>query len=908
TVEIVVMVNTREGSPLSFGGKVTPAMGQLILALGFAISSLLAVLGMRYFFKVCESKETRQITKIGWLAIGAPTFLVALFGCFSCWSQQVTLVMVVSMLGFGALGVCCGDQKRNRLWGLLAGAVGGAFAGTLALAIFWLMEMGVPAVATLGVPIVLLVFVLGEMVYVGLAGVNLTELEREWWSAINSRLIISAFVWAALFSIAVYGPWVFDLLAHHWTHWSVSLAGVGWLGGILSGLLAAQSSSTGDQKSKVSELVAAVAPVLFLITVFFLVSVLWTWATYDAYGAMTGNRGFWETVRFPNATQFLDDIPVYKRDQNGTPIIVLYIIAFPCLYLLSWAYTRFIGVNTFSLQNLYANRLSRCYLGASNTKRVPNLLTNFDAKDNICLSKLRPDSGYSGSEVGFKSGPVHLVNGALNLNASPSEAQLATQSRKAESFVFTPFACGSDTTKYCSTKSFAGDITLGNALAVSGAAVSPNMGYHSAPAITALLTLFNVRLGAWFGNPSNDKTRHRTEPTNGLNQLLSEMFGAAATDEYVYLSDGGHFENMGVYELLRRRCRYIVTVDADSAPDFHENIGRVVRMARIDFDVRIELDSEPITPNEDGVCEAHLVVGRIHYDNVHSPGEQRSVNDPNFVHENNQGIIVWISLGVTGDEPEDIRNYRAMSKTGFPYQSTSDQFFDENQFESYRELGVHAVDSMLKNLTFPGPSGKGEAEPESTYEPMFESLATQSCQGFKAEEKMREVKRDQLENKTLFKSIYDHWLPRPVKFLGEYVGQNQQYLAVLERLRGDDKLARLANELYGNREGNEAPVVVAGPVPLAESLMVGQMMTLLENVWFSLDLEHNYLHPVHRGWKGVFTNWLASPTVQHCWKDIQVGHHTESGLRQEFSPVFRRFVNKVVRTVQEEAEARNVEE
>ena len=123
-------------------------------------------------------------------------------------------------------------------------------------------------------------------------------------------------------------------------------------------------------------------------------------------------------------------------------------------------------------------------------------------------------------------------------------------------------------------------------------------------------------------------------------------------------------------------------------------------MARIDFGVRIEIETDAITPSSDGNCKSHVVVGRIHYGDVHAPTKEQPPHDPSYLYENNQGIIVWIALATTGDEPSDIKNYQAMNPD-FPYRTTADQFFDENAFESYRELGEHSVESMLRQCTLP---------------------------------------------------------------------------------------------------------------------------------------------------------------------------------------------------------------
>ena len=130
-------------------------------------------------------------------------------------------------------------------------------------------------------------------------------------------------------------------------------------------------------------------------------------------------------------------------------------------------------------------------------------------------------------------------------------------------------------------------------MAISGAAASPNMGYHSSPSITLLLALFNVRLGWWLGNPGKegDKTYTQEGPDRAIVPLVEETFGLTTdTRPWVYLSDGGHFENLGLYEMVRRRCRLILAIDAGCDPDFaFEDLGNAVRKIYIDLGIRIRL-------------------------------------------------------------------------------------------------------------------------------------------------------------------------------------------------------------------------------------------------------------------------------------------------------------------------------
>ena len=163
---------------------------------------------------------------------------------------------------------------------------------------------------------------------------------------------------------------------------------------------------------------------------------------------------------------------------------------------------------------------------------------------------------------------------------------------------------------------------LGSALAVSGAAASPNQGYHSAPAVAFLMTVFNVRLGWWLQNPAQLRQWRHMGPRWGILYLLSELLGMAdESSKYVYLSDGGHFENLGIYELVRRGCRFIVACDAGMDPGFEfEDLGNAIRKCQVDLGVTIDLDTRPIRPDPaTGRALAHCAVGTIRYGGASRP-------------------------------------------------------------------------------------------------------------------------------------------------------------------------------------------------------------------------------------------------------------------------------------------------
>ena len=353
-----------------------------------------------------------------------------------------------------------------------------------------------------------------------------------------------------------------------------------------------------------------------------------------------------------------------------------------------------IGVNEFSLHLLYRNRLVRAYLGATRGRtereKTFNSFTGFDRLDDLKLVSLIV-KGKDNKDA--YSGPYPIINTALN---ATDVTDLDRQDRKAESFVFTPKYCGFDFSRtravsrsmkkaydygYRPTGEFSDPQgpNLGTAMAISGAAVSPNMGYHSSPATAFLLTIFNVRLGWWIGNPRKSHWE-QSDPQFGIAYLISDLIGKSdASSNFVCLSDGGHFDDMGIYELIRRRCKYILLCDAEE--DVNSTcvgLANAIRRCRIDFGVQIDIDLKPVTNknSKTGFSKQHKVKGTIWY-----PGDPE--NAPS-------GILAYVKTSLTGDEAVDVREY-FMDNPAFPQQSTDDQFFDESQFESYRKLGYASL-------------------------------------------------------------------------------------------------------------------------------------------------------------------------------------------------------------------------
>ena len=372
------------------------------------------------------------------------------------------------------------------------------------------------------------------------------------------------------------------------------------------------------------------------------------------------------------AIDALDIVPDYPHAEGaGLPEMALLFVA---LLALGTIMGLVVAVNKFSLHGMYRNRLIRAFLGASRpaAARNANRFTGFDSKDNVFLN-----------ELSAIPRPIHVINMALNLVA---DNRLAWQERKAESFTVSPFAAGTRTLGYRPIVEYGGPdgMSLGTAMTISGAAASPNMGSHSSPFVTFLLTLFNARLGAWLGNPSEAGrfTWRKSDPVVGAGPLLREMFGRTTdANPYVFLSDGGHFENLGLYEMVARRCRFIVVSDASCDADYaFEDLGNAIRKIRIDLGIRIEF------PHGLGIDAQHARGGNAH-------GAIGVIRYADIDGEVENGTLVYLKATLSGDEPVDVANYAA-AHPDFPHESTANQWFGESQFESYRVLGIHTVDSI----------------------------------------------------------------------------------------------------------------------------------------------------------------------------------------------------------------------
>jgi len=657
------------------------------------------------------------------------------------------------------------------------------------------------------VPIGLLIFFVQNAVFVGISSKVNEDYDREWWGRGGALLLMTAVILALGCFVAVFGP----VLLYRAP---VLVSSIGGVSGLLAGLLGFSAKTPASDKKKdekaskssaASGLVLALAVPLFVIALLAGISLGTTVLIQLLRGEKVSVSTKWVEQFQSNATltQSTEQTPgskiETKYETEKVPFLSLAtvngvhhlktvhatnrwdLLGILAVALAAAGLSTLVGVNRFSMQALYRNRLIRAYLGASRYSRDADEFTGFDPHDNLQMYELQPDLLWPTSFIDFpefvaqlmknftkpdsveqiiwncldkktrgwledkrdvndalknammqnlnrilmredlgggvegepspprlrrnratlqqtfgaclrerQHAPLHVINTALNLTAGE---KLAWQQRQAESFTVSPLHSGSFYVGYRDSKEYGGKdgISIGTAVAISGAAASPNQGYHSSPAMAFILTILNVRLGSWLGNPglAGRNTYDNAHPRTNLEPLAWELTGTTNDQcPLVYLSDGGHFENLGIYEMVLRRCRFIVVSDGGCDPKCSfEDLGNAIRKIRTDLGVPIDIEYDDMHPrSSDSTLRKgrYVTTARIRYS---------AIDDTNT-----DGWLVYIKPGLyEGDYfPKDVYNY-ATESLDFPHESTADQFFSESQFESYRALGRHAFNEICGN-------------------------------------------------------------------------------------------------------------------------------------------------------------------------------------------------------------------
>lgn len=482
----------------------------------------------------------------------------------------------------------------------------------------------------------------------------------------------------------------------------------------------------------------------------------------------------------------------------------------------------------YSLHAFYRDRIARAYLGATNPTPDPpdraagNRNAEARAEDDMSLGSLSDK-------------PLHLICCAAN---DLSGDQVETLSRGSRSVTVSKYgiALGGQW-------SDAKVPTLAAALTASAAAFNPAMGSVSkklGPAVTFLMAALNLRLGLWVLHPKVKEERDELRGRSLLRELLGRTHAGLFRDgkpeaPVVHLSDGAHFDNLGLYELVRRHCRYIIVSDCGADEEIaFDDLGNAVRRIREDFGVEIEIDLKPLRPTGKKRATQHAVVGTVHYDRHFD-----------------KGVIVYFKPTLAGDEPPDVRQYHRRN-TAFPHEGTIDQFYDEAQWESYRRLGFHSAMAFFQFV-------------ERLDEPTADAIFTGARQ---------------------------EWFPTPSTLRERILESTARFGSIEEEIRADGGAGLLtelfpeANLLRDPRTAAPAPKgarpAAAVPDELATATYLLKAMQMMEDVWTQCDLDTQSKHPLNVGWVNAFARWATAPSFRRWWPV----------LSPSFSPGFQRFLRE----------------
>jgi hypothetical protein len=639
---------------------------------------------------------------------------------------------------------------------------------------------------------------------------------RNWYERTFAWLLVAVLV-LALVDLALTGL----SLGHHLIGAGIERANLQnledfqktWWWGLLSSAAAflfagKASASVGRLRGKIALFALGLLGPLLL---FWIYLYLGEWCIY-------GNAPAWGT-RWLDGADFLPGSGV-PRSWEGLSLVAA------ALFLYA---ARYVDVNSTSLHSFYRDRLSRAYLFRLAGDGCVHV-------DHQPLSQLN-----QGTEA-----PYHLIIATLNI-ASSMDPEL--RGRDADFFLFSKHFVGGERTGYCSTLALERvnpRIELGTAMAISGAAAAPQMGTTTIKPLAFLMALLNVRLGFWLPNPGevhrspdDPLLRAGVGPWYLLRELLSRI---DESSRHVNVTDGGHIENLGIYELLRRRCRYIVACDAEADPGLtFVSLAKLIRYARIDLGVEIDIRLDELRIDEAGYSRSHCVLAKVYY----PPRDGGDVE---------VGHLLYVKASITGEETEAIREYRARN-VDFPHETTADQFFDEAQFESYRELGHHIAAELFRSAA--------DYEVADWFEELDETLrpAFPERTGFIAlQEELGRLEADLAREADLAAYSY--------QIFSEIDAERARDARFSRAL---DPLTQLARGT-GTGDG----FAVHDPERFRKIFhFCNRQLQLMESALMTLELDRpeRREHHVNRGWMNLFHRWAEAPYFRATW-GIAVGTYS----------------------------------
>ena len=348
------------------------------------------------------------------------------------------------------------------------------------------------------------------------------------------------------------------------------------------------------------------------------------------------------------------------------------------------------NINFIGLHRFYRDRLMETFMPSGASVAI-NSVDYSPAADNLSIDAL-----LNTSSLGL---PYPIINANVILI---NDLDRKYASRGGDNFIISPLFVGSTATNWQKTGEYVkmnGPLTLPTAMAASGAAASASAGYIGTGItmnrlVSAVMSLLNVRLGLWVGNPLHQQQRKVTSiPTFWNPGLLVGILGRAHAHDsgFIELTDGGHFENLALYELVRRRLKVILIVDGEADPNISlASLVSATRRIEEDFGATLEfypdLGPERLImraaagyPEAVRYAKAPFLVGKLTYNHA----------------EEKEGFLIYIKSTLIRQMDFTTAGYLA-SNPEFPHQSTVDQFFDPVQFDAYRYLGYEIAKTMIE--------------------------------------------------------------------------------------------------------------------------------------------------------------------------------------------------------------------
>jgi hypothetical protein len=366
--------------------------------------------------------------------------------------------------------------------------------------------------------------------------------------------------------------------------------------------------------------------------------------------------------------------------------------------LLAFAIAVVANVNYVGFHRFYRDRLMEAFMPKDSA--VQAMQSDFSpVADALSVGQLRRFFEAKTPDDTWCARPYPLINTNVIL-ISDDDQKVA--SRGGDSFLISPLFIGSTTTGWQDTLKYIelnGPFTLASAMAASGAAANASAGYIGTgitmnPLVSTVMSLLNVRLGLWTGNPGRrDSRRVRSIPTFLMTGLYAGLSKHRRDSKFLELTDGGHFENLGLYELVRRKLEIILIVDGEEDPSISlSSLVSAARRIEQDFGARLDFPAGEggperlvMYPSNSGYpygvkyAKAPFLVGTVTYNN------------------GRRGALIYLKATIIRQMDFTTAGYLA-NNPAFPHQTTADQFFDPDQFDAYRFLGYESAIQMVTAL------------------------------------------------------------------------------------------------------------------------------------------------------------------------------------------------------------------